>query len=116
MAPRDAAALEGSTDLTRSAILLANDGGRQLTDFLKTGRPERRMPPFSLADAEVADLSAFFRSVAPAPGRGGGGGRGVITAVVVGDATAGEALLQRRRRLHGVPLADGRSQRHRHRG
>ena len=59
--------------------------------FLKTGRPERRMPAFSLTDAEVADLYAFIRSVAPPPGRGGGGGRGVITAVVVGDAKAGEA-------------------------
>jgi cytochrome c oxidase cbb3-type subunit 3 len=58
---------------------------------LKVGRPERRMPPFTLADADVADLHAFVRSVSPPAGRGGGGGRGVITAVVVGDAKAGEA-------------------------
>ncbi len=82
-------------------MILAADGGRQLTDFLKVGRPERRMPAVSLSDAEVADLYAFLRSAAPAPGRGGGAGRGlaavasakagVITAVVVGDAKAGEA-------------------------
>ena len=89
--PEGRGGLEGSTDLTRSPILLANDAGRQLTDFLKAGRPERRMPAFSLSDAEVADLYAFIRSVAPPPGRGGGGGRAVITAVVVGDAKAGEA-------------------------
>jgi len=82
---------EGATDLTRSAIATAADGGTQLATFLKTGRPERRMPPFALSDAEVADLSAFLRSVAPPPGRGGGaGGRGAINAVVVGDAAAGE--------------------------
>lgn len=80
---------EGSTDLTRSAIATVADGGTQLGAFLKTGRPERRMPPFPLGDAEVADLSAYFRSIAAAPGRGGGG-RAVITAVVVGDAAAGE--------------------------
>jgi cytochrome c oxidase cbb3-type subunit 3 len=80
---------EGMTDLTRSAIATSADGGTQLGAFLKTGRPERRMPPFALADAEVADLSAFFRSIgAPAAGRGGG--RGAITAIVVGDAAAGE--------------------------
>ncbi len=71
-------------------MILVADGGRQLTDFLKVGRPERRMPPVSLSDAEVADLYAFLRSVAPAPGRGGGGGRAPITAVVVGDARTGE--------------------------
>jgi mono/diheme cytochrome c family protein len=83
--------LEGATDLTRSSILLADDGGKELAAFLKVGRPERRMPAYSLTDAEVADLHAFVRSVARPTGRGAGGGRGVITAVVVGDARAGEA-------------------------
>ena len=78
---------EGSTDLTRSTIVNANDGGRQLTEFLKTGRPERRMPPFTLGEAEVADLFAFLRTTAT--GRGGGRNE-PITAVVVGDAKAGE--------------------------
>lgn len=81
--------VEGSSDLTRSPMILAADGGRQLTDFLKVGRPERRMPAVSLSDADVADLYAFLRSVAPGPG--GGAGRGVITAVVVGNAKMGEA-------------------------
>jgi mono/diheme cytochrome c family protein len=80
---------EGATDLSRSAIATAADGGIELGTFLKTGRPERRMPPFALAEGEVADLSAFLRSVGMPPGRGGGG-RGVINAVVVGDAGAGE--------------------------
>ena len=79
---------EGMTDLTRSAIATAADAA-PLVAFLKTGRPERRMPPFALADAEVAGLSAYFRSIAvPAAGRGGG--RGAINAIVVGDAAAGE--------------------------
>lgn len=47
------------------------------------------MPPFALADADIVDLWTFLRSTAPAGGRGAGG-RGMITAVVVGDAVAGE--------------------------
>ncbi|HEX6464549.1 MAG TPA: c-type cytochrome [Vicinamibacterales bacterium] len=79
---------EGATDLTRSTFVNANDAGKDLTAFLKTGRPERRMPPFTLGDAEVADLFAFLRTIAA----GRGGGRNMtINAVVVGDAKAGEA-------------------------
>jgi cytochrome c oxidase cbb3-type subunit III len=79
---------EGATDLTRSPIATAADGGTQLTAFLKVGRPERRMPPVPVSDADAADLSAFLRSMAAPPGRGGG--RNVINAVVVGNAAAGE--------------------------
>ena len=80
---------EGATDLSRSAIATA-PAAAQLIAFLKTGRPERRMPPFALADPDVEDLSAFFRTIAAPPGRGGGAGRGAIAALVVGDAAAGE--------------------------
>ena len=79
---------EGSTDLTRSSIVNTSDGGRQLTEFLKTGRPDRRMPAFTLSDAEVADLFAFLRTTAT--GRGSGRNQ-VINAVVVGNPKAGAA-------------------------
>lgn len=87
--PEGRGGVEGATDLSRSPIVQAADGGRQLAEFLKVGRPERRMPPVPLPDPDVADLHAFLRSIVPPPGRGGG--RAVITAVVVGDAKAGEA-------------------------
>jgi mono/diheme cytochrome c family protein len=86
--PEGRGGVEGTTDLTRSPIATAADGGAQLDAFLKVGRPERRMPPVAVGDGEVADLSAFLRSVAAPPARGGG--RNVINAVVVGDAAAGE--------------------------
>jgi cytochrome c oxidase cbb3-type subunit 3 len=80
---------DAAADLTRSPIATAPDGGTQLAALLKVGRPERRMPSFALTAPEVADLWTFLRSLAPS-GRGGAG-RGTITAVVVGDAGAGEA-------------------------
>ena len=76
-----------AADLTQSPFTLASDDGKTLGEFLKVGRPERRMPSFALSDADSGDLSAFLRSLAPA---GRGAGRGGIIAVVVGDATAGE--------------------------
>ena len=79
---------EGATDLTRSAIAAAADGGTQLGAFLKVGRPERRMPPVSLSDVELADLATYLRSIAAPSARGGG--RNAITAVVVGNAASGE--------------------------
>ena len=84
---------DGAVDLTRSPMAIANDGGRQLREFLAVGRPERRMPSFSMPDDDVADLSAYFRSLAPPAAAGSGaGGRGVpIPVTVVGDARAGEA-------------------------
>jgi mono/diheme cytochrome c family protein len=77
---------EGATDLTRSAI--AAGDAASLGTFLKAGRPERRMPPFPLGDGEVADLSAYLRSIAVPAGRGGGR-QNVIAAVIVGDAASG---------------------------
>jgi hypothetical protein len=72
--------------LTRSPIVTGDGSATQLGEFLKVGRPEKKMPPFPMPDAQTADLAAFLRSLAAA---GRGGGRG-ITAAVVGDATAGE--------------------------
>jgi cytochrome c oxidase cbb3-type subunit III len=80
---------DAGADLSRSAIVAARDEGRQLIAFLKIGRPERRMPSFAMPDDDVRALSAYLRSILPATPIGGGM-RGQITAIVVGDAKAGE--------------------------
>jgi len=84
---------EGAVDLTTSPTAIANDGGRQLREFLAVGRPERRMPSFSIPDAEVGDLSTYLRSLAPpaAPGVGPAGRGAPIPVTLVGDAKAGAA-------------------------
>lgn len=81
---------DGAVNLSTSPIAIANDGGRQLREFLLVGRPERRMPSFTMAEAETADLSAYFRSIAPPLAANAGRGA-PIPVTVVGDAKAGAA-------------------------
>src|SRR5438309_11449562 len=49
-------------DLTRSALVQEDEGGRQLGEFLKVGRPDRGMPKFDFSDAQDADLAAFLHN------------------------------------------------------
>jgi cytochrome c oxidase cbb3-type subunit III len=49
-------------DLTRSALVQDDEGGRQLGAFLVTGRPDRGMPPFQLAADQVSDLATFLHA------------------------------------------------------
>jgi cytochrome c oxidase cbb3-type subunit III len=52
----------GGPDLTRSVLVLEDEGGKQLGAFLRVGRPDRGMPKFDMADAQMADLAAFLHS------------------------------------------------------
>ena len=52
----------GGPDLTRSALVQEDDGGKQLGAFLRVGRPDRGMPPFELTDQQNSDLAAFLHS------------------------------------------------------
>jgi len=80
---------EGGSDLRVSPIVSGDPTGARLRAFLKTGRPEQKMPAFDLPEAQLADITAFLRGVvAAAPPAGGG--RGGIVAEVTGDPKAGE--------------------------
>ena len=57
--PEGRGGLQLGTDLSRSLVATANDAGEQLAALLKTGRPERGMPAFSIPADDVTDLSAF---------------------------------------------------------
>src|SRR3954469_1845689 len=48
--------------LTRSALVQTDEGGRQLEQFLRVGRPDRGMPAFDFNDAQTADLAVFLHS------------------------------------------------------
>jgi mono/diheme cytochrome c family protein len=75
-------------DLVRSVLVLDDVGGQELGEFLKTGRPARKMPAFTLTSEEVSDIAAFLHhNVTVASERGAY----KYLDVLVGDPQAGEA-------------------------
>lgn len=79
----------GGPDLTRSPLVQEDEGGKQLGEFLKVGRPDRNMPPFELTDQEVSDLATYLHStITAAINRGDY----KILDILVGDPKAGEAF------------------------
>jgi mono/diheme cytochrome c family protein len=81
----------GGPDLTRSPLVQEDEGGKQLGEFLKVGRPDRNMPPFDLTAPEVSDLATYLHfTIAEAINR-----RDYkILDILVGDPKAGEAFFQ----------------------
>lgn len=52
---------DSGPDLTRSKIVLKDDGGSAIGDFLKVGRVEKGMPAFSnLMSEQVLQIAAFL--------------------------------------------------------
>ncbi len=47
-------------DLLRSDYVLMDHGGREFSDFLKTGRPEKNMPKFDLPNEESVDVAMWL--------------------------------------------------------
>jgi cytochrome c oxidase cbb3-type subunit III len=81
---------QGGSDLLQSAIVLEDEGGKQLGQFLKLGRPEKNMPKFDLPRSQVSDLAAFLHSrVGAASGRD----RARVS-ILVGDPKAGAAYFE----------------------
>ncbi|HEY4087184.1 MAG TPA: c-type cytochrome [Bryobacteraceae bacterium] len=78
-------------DLVRSVLVLDDVGGKELGEFLKMGRPARKMPAFTLPPEEVSDIAAFLHyNVTVASERGAY----KYLDVLVGDAKAGEAYFK----------------------
>ncbi|MGH9386918.1 MAG: c-type cytochrome [Vicinamibacterales bacterium] len=50
------------SDLTRSALVQTDEGGKQLGEFLAVGRPDTGMPKFDLSPGQVSDIAAFLHS------------------------------------------------------
>jgi mono/diheme cytochrome c family protein len=79
----------GGPDLSRSALVQSDEGGRQLGEFLRVGRPDRGMPKFELSDAQISDLATFLHSAIHFASN-----RRLykILDIVTGDPKAGEAF------------------------
>ena len=53
---------EGGPDLIRSVLVLDDEGGKELGEFLKVGRPGNGMPAFDLPSVQIADIATFLHS------------------------------------------------------
>jgi len=49
-------------DLTRSVLVQDDEGGKQLGEFLRTGRPDKGMPAFQLTSDQVTDVATFLHA------------------------------------------------------
>lgn len=78
----------GGPDLTRSTLVQADEGGKQLGEFLAMGRPDKGMPKFDMPQEQVSDLASFLHS---AIYQNSNRRLYKILDIVVGDAKAGEA-------------------------
>jgi cytochrome c oxidase cbb3-type subunit 3 len=79
----------GGPDLLRSPLVMEDENGKQLGEFLKVGRPDKGMPKVELTSEEVADLATFLHSrIAAAANRGAY----KILNILTGDPSAGQAF------------------------
>jgi cytochrome c oxidase cbb3-type subunit 3 len=81
----------GGPDLTRSALVQDDEGGKQLGGFLQAGRPDKGMPPFQLAVDQVTDLATFLHAAIYLNAN-----RRLyrVLDILAGDAKAGEAFFR----------------------
>jgi mono/diheme cytochrome c family protein len=85
--------IEGGPNLLRSQLVLSDQNGELIAEVVLNGRPGTAMPPIKLAAEQISDIAAFVHSF-----RVGGYdvSRERPLSIVVGEATAGEAVFQSR--------------------
>jgi cytochrome c oxidase cbb3-type subunit 3 len=89
---RDAAGGESGPDLTRSALVASDVRGNKLGPMIRSGRPDKGMPPFTLSDADLMAIVAFIHDAKVKAETLGGGRRSVdVTDLATGSADAGKA-------------------------
>lgn len=77
---RDAMGGETGPDLTRSKLVLADVGGDKISEVVRDGRPEKKMPAFNFSSQEVLSLAAYIHSQETKAASMKGGRRGVDVA------------------------------------
>ena len=80
---------EGGPDLLHSVVVLGDEGGKELGQFLQAGRPDKGMPAFNgIPQAQAADIATYLHAEVLAAVTQ----RSVQVNIVTGDAKAGEAF------------------------
>ncbi|HEU0178217.1 MAG TPA: c-type cytochrome [Blastocatellia bacterium] len=79
---------QSGPDLIRSVLVMNDEAGKQLGEFLKVGRPDKGMPKFDLSEEQTKDIAAFLHQrIAAVVDRDSY----KVLNILVGDAKAGEA-------------------------
>jgi cytochrome c oxidase cbb3-type subunit 3 len=87
---RDAAGGEGGTDLTRSSLVAGDVRGNTIIPLVRSGRPDKGMPAFSLSDSDLTAIVAFIHDQRQEAAAATGGRRAVDLAdLQTGNADAG---------------------------
>src|SRR5262245_24116111 len=80
---------QSGPDLIRSVLVMNDEDGKQLGEFLKAGRPDNGMPKFDLSQEQTRDIAAFLHQrISAVIDRGAY----KILDILVGDAKAGDAF------------------------
>ncbi len=88
---RDAMGGETGPDLTRSKLVSADVGGNKISEVIRNGRPEKKMPAFNFSEQEMLGVAAFIHSQVTKAASEKGGRRGVDVAdLQTGNAEAGK--------------------------
>ena len=92
---RDAAGGEGGTDLTRSALVAEDVRGDKIGPLLRSGRPDKGMPAFTLPAADLTAIVAFVHDQRAEAAAATGGRRAVDLAdLQTGNAAAGQRYFE----------------------
>ncbi len=87
---RDAQGGETGPDLTQSRIVRRDRGGDQISQVVRNGRPEKKMPAFHFSDQEMHSLVAFIHEAQAEAVSRPGGRRGVeVSDLQTGNVNAG---------------------------
>jgi cytochrome c oxidase cbb3-type subunit 3 len=88
---RDAAGGETGPDLTRSKLVLADVGGDKISEVVRNGRPETKMPAFNFSSQEMLSLTTFIHAQVAKAEAHKGSRRGVDVAdLQTGNVEAGK--------------------------
>ena len=92
---RDATGGESGPDLTRSKLVAGDVDGEKIGAVVRNGRPEKGMPPFEVADEQVAALAAFIHTQQKEARSRPGGRKGVDASdLQTGNAEAGKQYFE----------------------
>jgi cytochrome c oxidase cbb3-type subunit 3 len=88
---RDTAGGESGSDLTRSELVGGDVRGDKLIPMIRSGRPDKGMPAFTLSDTDFNAIVAFIHDQRAQAATVEGGRRGVAVAdLATGNADAGQ--------------------------